>query len=685
MPINVSSQLSAHAPLTGAPGAAHRDRRALGAALALGLAYYLGAKLGMHLSVRSSPISLLWPPNALLLGALLVAPRRWWWLLVASAVPAHLLAQLQWSVPLPVALVWLASNVGEAVTGAALARWSAGGRVRLNSVRAVMTFLGAATVASVLSSYFAAVFLRMIGGVELGQAEIWHARLFSNLLSTLTFTTVIVAWSDAWRGLRLSSRRRLGEAGALLLALAVLAVAAFWPGWVPAAASPHNLWYLPVPLLIWAAVRFGPGLASLCFAAVAVMMVWGSTRAHGPLLSALERTDELSLQLFLISLAVSQMLLAALVEERRQYGRRLSASRELFSRAVHASADAIAIANASTGVVLEANRRWRALLTQQRRGAAPACIAPLAPHLGAADRARLAAMVADGLDVRDVEMVIRDAGGGMHHSLITLSPVTLPDLECIFYVVRDITPQRQAEMDAREQRQQLVHVTRVASLTEFSTTLAHEISQPLTAILSSAQAAQRFIAQAPHSSPAIGSILDDIVEADKRAMALILYLRRMVKKGDAESALLDLNALVQEVAHFMRGELLRRDVKISLSLAPDLPQVRGDSVQLQQLVLNLMSNACEAMQHNDTPRRLAVATQAGASASVQLLVRDTGPGVEAEHREHIFEPFFTTKASGLGLGLAICQQIALAHEGSLRLQPVEPHGSSFWLELPRAQ
>ncbi|WP_315127514.1 MASE1 domain-containing protein [Comamonas antarctica] len=683
MPINVSSQLSAHIPLKDAPAAGLRDPRALAAAVALGLAYFLGAKLGMTFSARTYPVSLLWPSNALLLGALLVTPSRWWWLLVATIVPAHLMAQLQWGLPLPVALVWLVSNVIEAVTGAALARWSAGGRVRLNSVRAVVTFLGAATAGSVLSSYFAAVFLRL-AGVELDPVEIWHARMLSNMLATLTFTTVIVAWWDASRGLRQAGRRRMGEAGALLLLLAMLGVAAFGLGWIPQVSSTQSLWYLPVPLLIWAAVRFGPGMASLTFAAVSVLMVWGSTQGRGPFPTALERSEEMALQLFLISLVVSQMLLAALVEERRQYGRRLSASRELFSRAVHASADAIAIANADTGVVLEANRSWRALLPHERRGVAPARLAPLAPYLDAADAARLAAMLAEGVEVRDVEMVVRDVSGQVHNALITLSPVMLPDLECMFFVVPDITPQRQAELDAQEQRQQLTHAARVASLTEFSTTLAHEISQPLTAILSSAQAAQRFVEQQPGCTPAIRSILEDIVEADKRAMVLIQYLRRMVKKGDVETALLDLNQLVQDVAHFMRGELLRRDVQIALKLAPDLPPVRGDGVQLQQLVLNLMSNACDAMQHNDTPRCLTVISQAGERGGVHLQVCDTGPGIKAEHRARLFEPFFTTKKSGLGLGLPICQKIAQAHGGSLRLQPLAPHGTSFWLELPQA-
>ncbi len=128
MPINVSSRLSAQVPLKDRPADGYRDRHALAAALALGLAYFLGAKLGMTFSARTYPVSLLWPSNALLLGALLVSPSRWWWLLLATIVPAHLLAQLQWGMALPVALVWLASNVIEAVTGAALARWRAGAR-----------------------------------------------------------------------------------------------------------------------------------------------------------------------------------------------------------------------------------------------------------------------------------------------------------------------------------------------------------------------------------------------------------------------------------------------------------------------------------------------------------------------------------------------------------------------------
>jgi two-component system sensor kinase FixL len=244
---------------------------------------------------------------------------------------------------------------------------------------------------------------------------------------------------------------------------------------------------------------------------------------------------------------------------------------------------------------------------------------------------------------------------------------------------------RAAESEANELRRQLAHVTRVASLSDFSSTIAHELNQPLTAILANAQAALRFLQHEPPNLREVEGILAEIVEADQRAGQLIRHLRLLMKKGEEQFVELDLNHLVPEVLAFVRGEFLLRAVEVRTSYAPDLPRIVGDRVQLHQVMLNLVCNACEAMQAQERPRVLSVRTLQAPDANVQVIVCDTGPGVPAERVEQIFEPFFTTKGSGLGMGLTICRRIAAAHGGRLTAQSRAGEGARFCLLLPEVR
>jgi two-component system sensor kinase FixL len=283
-------------------------------------------------------------------------------------------------------------------------------------------------------------------------------------------------------------------------------------------------------------------------------------------------------------------------------------------------------------------------------------------------------------------MPLRDCLGQMRTVQVSITPVQLLGEDCLISVVRDVTEQRQADLEAREQRQQLTHLTRVASLTDFSSTLAHELNQPLTAILSNAQAALRFLARDPPNLAEIRSILGEIADADKRAGLLIHHLRLLMKKGEEEFVRLDLNQLVKDVLDFVHGEFAMRSVDVTASFSPDLPQVSGDRVQLQQLVLNLISNACEAMQNQDrSSRLLSITTVHGADDTIQLVVSDTGPGIREEKLDRVFEPFFTTKENGLGLGLPICRKIARGHGGALTAENRGGEGATLRLVLPPAE
>jgi len=239
-----------------------------------------------------------------------------------------------------------------------------------------------------------------------------------------------------------------------------------------------------------------------------------------------------------------------------------------------------------------------------------------------------------------------------------------------------------AELDAHEQRLQLTHLSRVAMLGELSGGIAHELNQPLTAILSNAQAAQHFLAGKEIDREELSEILKDIIAADQRAGEVIHRLRALFKKGESHLQPLDANELVREVLSIAHGDLVTRAVEVLPELAPQLPLIEGDRVQLEQVMLNLLMNGCDAMSAGGADgRRLSIRSRSSDS-SVQISFTDLGPGFRAEDYDKLFQPFYTTKPQGLGLGLSISRSIVTAHGGQLWGSSSPGHGATFHIALP---
>ncbi|HEY1290788.1 MAG TPA: MASE1 domain-containing protein [Burkholderiales bacterium] len=262
-----------------------------------------------------------------------------------------------------------------------------------------------------------------------------------------------------------------------------------------------------------------------------------------------------------------------------------------------------------------------------------------------------------------------------------LSAVSVPML--LLAVALD--ERARVELDAREQRLQLTHLSRVAMLGELSGGIAHELNQPLTAILSNAQAAQHLVGNKSADPEILVEILRDIIAADQRAGEVIRRLRTLFKRGETQFQPLDANELVHEVLGIVHGDLVTRSVEVVPELAAALPKVNGDRVELEQVMLNLVMNACDAMaglppeQRRITVRTRAVEVDDGA---VHVSFSDCGPGFTAEQYARLFEPFYTTKPRGLGLGLSISRAIIRAHHGRLWGTSTPGAGATFHLILP---
>ena len=248
----------------------------------------------------------------------------------------------------------------------------------------------------------------------------------------------------------------------------------------------------------------------------------------------------------------------------------------------------------------------------------------------------------------------------------------------------DITTRKTIDLEMRQKRREVEHLSRVTMLGELSGSLAHELNQPLTAILSNAQAAQRFMAQDSFDLQELREIMQDIVDEDKRAGEVIRRLRLLLATGEQQQQTLDVNELVSEVFKLLRSDLVNHGIALDAELGPELPMVAVDRVQLQQVMINLMVNACDAMRGLAVPqRRLAVRTSAH-DGGVRVSVIDQGCGIAADVLEQVFQPFYTTKEQGMGLGLSICRNIVSASGGRLWCENNPGLGAVFHFSLPRA-
>src|SRR5258705_10638613 len=304
------------------PGKELRSRYGAGfhpliAALLVAMGYYVGGKIGFAIRLKPHPDSPLWLPNSILLAALLLAPKRWWWFLLLAALPAHLMVELNSGVPLPMILCWFISNCCEALLGAFFLRRLTNGPIRFDSSRAVAVFMVAAVLAAFLSSFVDAGFVIFNRWGHGTYWQIWRMRFFSNVLAVLTLVPFIVMWiSEGFPSLRRWSAVRYIEAAALLVGLLAISILVL-SGNVGPSPTPALL-YTPLPLLLWAAVRFGPKGISTALLAVTFLSTWGAIHGLGPFVNRSPEENALSAQLFLILIALPLLTLGAVIDEQKR-------------------------------------------------------------------------------------------------------------------------------------------------------------------------------------------------------------------------------------------------------------------------------------------------------------------------------------------------------------------------------
>ena len=277
---------------------------------------------------------------------------------------------------------------------------------------------------------------------------------------------------------------------------------------------------------------------------------------------------------------------------------------------------------------------------------------------------------------------------GRRYWSATYSPLQLETdrVESALVLARDLTDHMLASERLRDAQAELAHANRVATVGQLTASIAHEVNQPIGALVTNAQAALRLLRAEPPDLDTTLLALDDIIKDGRRVSEVIDRIRALVKKKPTQIDVLDINEVVRETVALTRGELLRNGISMETDLASGLSPIRGDRVQLQQVIMNLVRNAVEAMSNvEEGTRELHIATGKDREDTILLTVCDSGPILKSESLDRFFEPFYSTKASGMGIGLSICRSIVEAHDGRMKATANAPRGATLHITLPASK
>ena len=788
------------------------DRRLLLIGLWVFAGYYVGCKIGFALTFHPHPVSVLWPPNSVLVAALLLTPPRVWWFVLLAAFPAHLAAQFQSHVPPLMILCWFISNSCEALIGAGLTRYLAGGPIHFRSLRNVGIFcLCVVFVGPLLSSFLDAAFVVWNHWGHDSYGQLIRIRLFSNALAALIVVPLVVTWATIGiSGLRTARLSRYLEACALFVGLLLVSYAVLYK---VGSGADSALLFLPLPFLLWAAVRLGVVGASTAISIVGFLAIWSAAHGHGPFSGGTAEQNALSIQIFLIVLSIPLLFLATVIEERVTGETELRESESRF-RIVADAAPVLIWMSGVDKLCTFFNKPWleftgRSMEQELGNGWAEGvhsddlqnCLDVYTAAFDARQpfvmqyrlrrndgvfrwvsdqgvpqydaQGRFAGYIGSCFDVTELvnkDAALRESEERMRmtaeavnlgiwewdlskdeiwatnarrallgwpasgkitlkHFISRLHPgdrdrirqaiddaihkgqdfdseyrLVLPDGIVRWMATRgsvrldahgkpaqllgisiDITARKQAELEAKQRRDELSHLSRVALIGEMSASIAHELNQPLAGIVSNAGAGRRFIDRGNVDLQEIRELLADIGADARRASDVVRGIRGMIKKEQMGRQRINLNDIVTNVVHILSSDALLHWCELKTSLDTNLPMVEADPIQIQQVLINLVVNAFEAMP--ETPvstREVEINTQQNADGAVRVSVRDYGVGISPETRSRLFEQFFTTKAEGLGMGLAIARSIVEAHAGTIDAESAEDGGARFHFTLPRS-
>lgn len=651
-------------------------------------AFYLGYIYAMSFTQQiAAPF---WFPDAVLLCTLLLAPpRRWWIYLLASLL-------IRWWVGIPpnfpkwFLLTSGLNDVVKASFGALALRYFLRKPSRFDTVRDLLVFVFFAVMLLPMLSALGGALARQTIGFPFWPA--WQQWFLGDALANLVLTPAILYWGiGGYEAVRSASWRRRMEGAVAGLGLIASGLLAFgsWPN--AAHQLPARL-YVPVPFLAWIAIRFGLRGASAALSLVAVLAIFEAAKGQGPFSSLNPALNVLSIQLFLLVAGIPTLLLAALSAERRRVARSLGEAGEALResearfRDVADTAPVILWMSGPDKGGIFYNKGWLEFTgrtmeqefgTGWLEGVHPEDLSTVFGVCGGAFEKR---------DPFTVEFRLRRQDGEYRWLLDTGMPRFDADGLFLGYIGSciDITERRQAELDHQLESTELARVGRVALMGELAASLAHEVNNPLGAMVTNASVGQRLIAQGKIETDEFRELLADIVADGHRAREVIEGIRNMVRRSDTSYVLIRPEELIQDLLRIVRADALARKVTLVTEIDGTVAPVAGHRVQLLQVLLTLTMNAFEALSVVRADLRRVVIGASRTDGTVCLRVVDSGPGFPSSIAEQLFEPFFSTKPEGTGMGLAIARSIVEAHGGTLTAENSGAGGARFLVCLPEA-
>jgi len=652
-------------------------------ALAAGACYYLATQIAWLLCFPDSKVSLFFPPHAVMVSILLLVPTRQWWTFVLAAAGAHFFATQQANWPTLYSLQCEAFDAVKYILTAAGIRFFVKSPFHLISLReAILFVLVAVIVIPFVMAFWGATFTIAYRFGASYWVE-WLKLGISNGVTTLVLVPAILVGVHQLHAHNSGFWRRLPEA--VCLAAGILFVG--WLAFVGLSAGPESspaLLYATIPFLVWAALRFGPGGVSVAMLLVTAMAIGGTMQGRGPFLSQTPTENALALQLFLMFASAPLLLLAVAIEDERRSTAALRASEERANLTAESAGLAMWDWDLTTGKVLieDGGRFGFAPGTPIDHNTLSGRVHPedLCVRAKAIERA-----LENGGSYECEFRVIQPDGSirwiAARGRRPNVTGVHAPPR--ILGVAWDITQQKQASAEAQLQREKLAHLSRAATLSALSSSLAHELSQPLTSILSNAQAGQRFIDREAPDYSELPEILEDIANEGLRAGEIIDRLRTLLRRGQIALQAVSVPETLDDLLRLTRNDFIGRHVSVTNEAAANLPPAMADRVQLQQVLLNLILNACDAMESNAPADRQLTLTAEVLKGEMRIGVLDRGVGLP-EDIESIFQAFHTTKTYGLGMGLSISRTLISAQGGSLWAERRPDGGAVFYVSLPLA-
>ena len=641
-------------------------------------AYYLAYRYSMQFS-QALPAPF-WLPDSILLCAFLKARPRYWWIFILGALPVRLFSDVAHGLPLWFLVGAGIVNFTQTVLVATLLRRSMNDPMRFSALRDLIVFFGIAVVGGPALAAFGGAALRSLLGYDYWQT--WENWFLGNALAQLVVTPALFYWVfDDSRPRKDFNVARATEAGIIAVGLAASGYLATHIVSSPIAFD-EAADYAPIPFLIWAVIRFGMPGACGAQLIMAIFAVEAALNGRGPYRGLSPPEVSFALRSFLLLRSAAVYLIAVVIEHDRAAERALRASEQLF-RKLTDNAPILIWMSGPDRRCNYLNRYWleftgRTIEESLGTGWTDSIHPDDREHCFARSHAAVHSRQPLEIDFR-----LRRHDGEYRWIADFGVPRYAPDGTFAGYIGSgiDITDRRRAEEDHRA----LAHAQRLAVMGELTATIAHELRQPLTALLLDTEVTRKLLAEHP-DIPDLQETLQDMRDNAVRADGVISRIRSFLGNPAPGPKPCAPNDIVEDVLVLVGRDLQRRAVKIQTEFGHDLPPVAVDPMQIQQVLINLIANGMDAMQPVTThAHQLTLGTRKSADGEwVEFSVSDAGTGITPDHLKLLFNSFWSTKTGGMGLGLSIARTIVQAYHGRIWAENNPGDGATFYFVLPAA-